>query len=507
MFRAVLGEISVTNALAETAAIASRVRYPDSAGFFDAADYVAARASKYGLQNVRVERFPTARPMWDPEEAELEIVAPDRKMVATLSQVSELLAQHSKDGDLTAELVDVGAGVAASDYEGKNVKGKVLLADGDPTPVWRAAAGRGAVAMVCATSGEYFGRRPPREAVFWGMAPPDALAMMVSPRQGDEFRGLMSQGPVTVRLHARGRRSGKGSIGMVTGEIPGEISGRDVVLAGHLDHQKPAANDNASGAGALLEMVRALNEAIRSGRIAKPHRTLRFWWTTEIESERAWFQKHPEDAGKILLAVVLDQAGGELGAENNFVVIDNPDWLPSYADDLIHNLAESVRARYAPAEHEPSPDFVAPGGSRQSFRTVYWDYQPITDAVAFESREVAIPGIALAVPSLSLIHTNLDTVDRLDPTWMKRSTAITLAAALYAANAGPPEARDLLDYTFRRSATRLAEAEDPVTLLPFEQKRLDSIRALDPTLDTASFKARLAALAAALDPGSAPFRR
>src|SRR5262249_42957629 len=151
-----------------------------------------------------------------------------------------------------------------------------------------------------------------------------------------------------------------------------------------------------------------LNRLIATNKVPKPRRTVRFWWTTEIESEQAWFRQHPEDTRKILLSVVLDQAGGERGAENNLIVIDNPEWLPSYPDDLIENLAEYVKSSYAPAEHEPNPLLVASGGSHQSLRTDYWEYQPITDEVAFESKEVRIPGIALAVPSLDLIHTNLD---------------------------------------------------------------------------------------------------
>jgi hypothetical protein len=179
-------------------------------------------------------------------------------------------------------------------------------------------------------------------------------------------------------------------------------------------------------------------------------------------------------------------------------LIANPDWLPTYVDDLAENLAEFVKNRYAPAEHEPDELVVAEGGGHQSLRTVYWEYQPITDETAFEAKEVGIPGIALAVPSLDLIHTNLDTVDRLDPTWMKRSALLTLAPALYIANAGPAEARAVLEYTFQKSASRLALSSNPGRDLPLEQKRLDSVRTLDPALDTSLQRARLEAVAKAL---------
>ena len=60
---------------------------------------------------------------------------------------------------------------------------------------------------------------------------------------------------------------------------------QDIVIAAHLDHQVPGANDNASGSGTLLELVRAANHLISAGKIPKPRRTIRFWWTTEIASD------------------------------------------------------------------------------------------------------------------------------------------------------------------------------------------------------------------------------
>ena len=468
-------------ALKETAAIASRARYPNSQGFFDSAEYVAGRAREYGLQSVRTERFSQSSPMWDQVEAELSVVAPQQR------QIAAVLAQHSADGDITAELVDASSG---------DLRGKVLLTDREPGEVWRALGAHGPVAVLSDAAGEYFGRRTPPDAILWSRVDRDKVALMVSPNSGGDLRALLQRGPVTVHLRAKAKRTTPGAIGMVLGEITGSQSGRDIVLAAHLDHQNPGANDNASGSGTLLELARTVNRLIAAGAIPKPRRTLRFWWTTEIVSEQAYFRQHPEDTRKIMLSLVLDQAGGERNAENNLIIINNPDWLPSFADDLIENLVESVKDRYAPAEHEPDPLLVAGGGSHQSLRTVYWDYQPITDEVAFEARDRAIPGIALAVPSLDLIHTNLDTVERLDPTWMKRTALLTLAPALYLANAGPPEAQAVLEYTFRRSAARLARGED----LAMERKRLDSVKTLDSPLDTTAYVERLAAVAKALLP-------
>ena len=496
LLHTILGELSVDNSLKQTAAIAAHARYPNSQGFFDAAEYVAGRAREYGLQNVRIERLPASEPMWDAEEARLE-VAPPLNSVAPAAQIPAQLAQHSADADVTALLVDAVAGMP-----GDKIRGNVLLTDEEPDVAWRKFGNHHPAALISDAASEYFGRRTLPDAIFWGMVSRDEVALMISPRSGRSLRAELGRGPVKVHVRAKARRVTPGAIGIVMGEIPGTVSGQDIVIAAHLDHQFPGANDNGSGSGTLLELARTANRLIAAGKIPKPRRTIRFWWTTEIVSEEAWFRKHPEEAKRILLSIVLDQAGGERNAENNLILIANPDWLPSYADDLIENLAEFVKNRYAPAEHEPDPLLVAKGGSHQSLRTVYWDYQPITDEVAFESRDLRIPGISIAVPSLDVIHTDLDTVDRLDPTWMKRTALLTLAPALYVANAGPAEARAVLDYTFQKSAARMAISEDSARDLPLEQKRLDSVRALDPAIDTAPLRARLTAVAKVLE-GSA----
>jgi hypothetical protein len=315
---------------------------------------------------------------------------------------------------------------------------------------------------------------------------------MISPEQARELRNLLRSGKsVKVRMRARARRAAEGEIGMVMGEIPGAIKDQDIVLAAHLDHQRPGANDNASGSGTLLEVLATIQRLVASERIPPPRRTLRFWWSTEIWSEREYFEKHPEEAKKILLAVNLDQAGGDRNAENNFVMIGSPEWLPTYADDLLHGLAEHMKDKYAPPEYEPSPLFVAPNGSRRSFRPVYWDYAPLSDHIAFEAKQVGIPCLSLAVPSLHVIHTDQDTIDRIDPTWLKRSALMMLAPALWAAGAGPAEAQSLLEFVVRRARVRVAGADDPAKQVEMEERRLDSVRVFDNALTVEAHKKKL----------------
>ena len=83
---------------------------------------------------------------------------------------------------------------------------------------------------------------------------------------------------------------------------------------------------------------------------------------------------------------------------------------------------------------------------------------------------------------------------------MKRSAALMLLPALFAANAGPPnrDAGKRLDVVYRRALGRLVEAENAQSQLTMEEKRLDSVRAFDETLKTEPYKEKLRALAATL---------
>jgi len=52
------------------------------------------------------------------------------------------LAEDSESADVFAELVDVGEGTKEADYAGKNVKGKIVLAEAQPGAVQDLAVGK-----------------------------------------------------------------------------------------------------------------------------------------------------------------------------------------------------------------------------------------------------------------------------------------------------------------------------------------------------------------------------
>ena len=129
------------------------------------AEYLATRSRQHGLSDVKVEGFPAdgrtffwtflTEPSWDGEAATLTMLQPRVERLADFAVQRVVLGRFSGNADVTADLVDAGAGTTAADFEGKNVSGKVVLAYGPPgavhaEAVWR----RGAAGVVWYRAGD-----------------------------------------------------------------------------------------------------------------------------------------------------------------------------------------------------------------------------------------------------------------------------------------------------------------------------------------------------------------
>src|SRR5258708_14627202 len=112
-----------------------------SPGFHEAAEYIAAKAREYGLEDVHIESFPadgkttynTFRSYlgWESTSGVLTEISPRSAVIADYSKMRTALADYSNPPNVTADLIDAGPGTSAKNYAGKHVKGKILLARGD----------------------------------------------------------------------------------------------------------------------------------------------------------------------------------------------------------------------------------------------------------------------------------------------------------------------------------------------------------------------------------------
>ncbi|MBZ5703291.1 MAG: hypothetical protein LAN84_15770, partial [Acidobacteriia bacterium] len=154
-------ELSGETAKRNLEGIVRNHRQRGSRGFHAAAELVAERARAYGLSDVQILQFPAdgkivygtqrSRPAWDAEFAELWEMQKDGNswkpgvLLASYEAQPITLAEDSESAEVTADLVDVGNGTSDTDYTGKEVRGKVVLAAAQAGAVQELAVRAGSI--------------------------------------------------------------------------------------------------------------------------------------------------------------------------------------------------------------------------------------------------------------------------------------------------------------------------------------------------------------------------
>ncbi len=463
-----LAEASGERALETTATLSALARYPASRGFDRAAEIIAERAREVGLTDVRILSFPADIPSWDVQRGELWVLGAEPVKIADAADTPLVVAQYSREADVEAEIVSVGAGTNEADYAGRDVRGKIVLASGFPHQVEPLAiAQRGALGIISYARSDCEGVASPDDVIAWGYLSPERVrertrgfAFMLSPARGRALHERLLRGE---RLRARARLrvdwSWPGQVRMVVAEIPGSrVRDQDIVFTAHLDHPPPGANDNASGSAALLEIARVLLTLLRQGKIAPPLRTIRFWWVTQIESVSRYFFAHPEQASRLLININIDQAGGDRHGRTEFVAIRQPIWMGTFADDVIRAIARVI-SDLAPVPSAPSPPFVAPTRARDSFALQFRPYAPTSDHAVFETSGIGIPSISIATTSLRCARTSEDTVAHVDSVALKRMVVLGAASGFFLATVTARDLPKLLAEVREGGAERLGQAE------------------------------------------------
>jgi aminopeptidase YwaD len=440
------GEVSGEAAMRTLEGFSRHHRMRGSRGFRAAADQIVAELKRYGLTDAHIESLPAdgtvfygtqrSRPAWNAEFAELwELDSSGAKLIriASWDAAPITLAQDSASGEVTTELVDIGAGTTDAHYEGKDVKGKIVLTSSQPEAVAaQAVVKRGAAGIVSYAQNQrtaWWGED--ENLIRWGhlgtFTDYKTFAFMVSLKGGRALSQRLSRGE-TIRLHAL-VRSGqeKGSYDLATATIRGtEHPDEEIVFSCHLDHPRPGANDNASGCAAILEVARTLSKLIDEKRLAPPRRTIRFVWPPEIEGTLALLNGRPEIASRIKAALHLDMVGGGPATKAIFHVTRGPASQPSFVHDVaatVGALVNEQTATYAMTGAARWP-LVAPTGGKEPLRAAFVPLTLGSDHQVYGDSSFAIPAIYLNDWPDRYIHTNFDLPANIDPTKLERAAFI-----------------------------------------------------------------------------------
>jgi len=455
-------------------------RVQASSGYSRAAEYIAAKAKEYGLDQVQIERFPAdgektyhtlkSAPGWEAQSAELWEIEPAKTKIADWDEMRVALADYSQSANATTTLVDVGAGTSPKDYEGKEITGRIVLAGGGVAAVHKLACeAHGAAGIlsyqqnqITGWSGDY------SDNVRWGHLSPynpnNKFAFMISLRKAREFQSRLARGE-QITLQAVVKAEMKPSYyQIVSAVIPGgDAAGEEIVYSCHLCHQKPGANDNASGAAAILEVARALTSMIKRGEIAAPRRTIRFIWPPEISGTLAYFAQHPEIVKRMKAVVHCDMVGGNYSLTKSVLHITHtPASLPSCVDTVGDIFGEYAIAGSAKAASGAGFEdaLISPEGSKDSLVADVTPFEMGSDHDVYQEGSFRIPAIYLRDWPDVFIHTNNDSPANIDPTKIKRSTFIAAASGYFLARAGVREAARLADEVFARALARVPKERD-----------------------------------------------
>jgi len=435
-------------------------RIQASPGHRQAAQLVRQRALEAGLE-ADIQSYPAdeatsfwAFPSfqeWECEQAGLQLVQPaaSARRLADYREVPISLIQRSSPYDGEAEVVLLEDGEEEADYEGLDVAGKAVLTHGDVRRVYELAVERrGAAGILYDGMRVVPAVRPEGDLLdvrqytgfWWRPGDRKCFGFVLSPRDGAALRRLLkAKEPVRVSAQVVSRQY-DGAIEVVSATIPGSTD-QEVLVVAHLCHPSPSANDNASGAAAVLEAARTLQSQIRAGLLPPPQRTLRFLWLPEMTGTAAYLSAHEDDLGRIVAAINLDMVGEDQGQTGSSWLIERPpEAAASFAPELLSILREAMVGLRGMKDVSPSHTGV---GEFPLYRQAESAFSGGSDHYILSD-----PTVGVATPMLiqwpdRFYHTSADTPDRTDPKSLARSGALAAAYAYWLAAAEVDEAAEL----------------------------------------------------------------
>ncbi|HKG22636.1 MAG TPA: M28 family metallopeptidase [Blastocatellia bacterium] len=460
-------------------------------GYFKAADYVVQAAKDAGLADVRFVEQPLPGVNYTARSAELWMVEPVEVKLADIGDHAVYLADGSHDADVTAELVWIDDATNES-LKNLDVAGKIVLTSAQPslaaqTAVWE----KGAAGIVSYATSESKNPMDRPDQIAWNripVTPPSGkkgtFAFMLPPRKGDTLRRILGSREMQD-LFATGKRARGGRVVLRakvdteispapgrTGFVEGWIRGskyhdQQVVLTAHLQEEQGSANDDGSGCGNLLELARVFNKLIREGKLQRPLRDIRFWWTDEIYSEYRYFGDHPEETKNLLANVHQDMTGANqaLGSRVQHLIFA-PHSRTSYLDAIFESAGTYVlqtnnsflsanRQGGLPRPH--SRPIYSTRGTRQGYNGRFVPYFGSSDHMCFVDGGVGVPAVALINWDDEFIHSSDDDLDKVDQTQLQRNNFIIGSIAYFLAFKAERDSVPLIaGETFAQGARRLA---------------------------------------------------
>ena len=446
------------------------MRTPGSSGIHEISGYSKKKLDAYGLDKVYTIKYPSKEDGtedlkfmgWDVDDAILDIVEPIGKRITSYSEAPTCIQHWSiptPPEGVVAELVDIGGGVYDVDYEGKDVKGKIVLASGDGHAEGNSQAyllaveKYGAIGLV---TDNLIYQQPPfrvRENH------PDAIALLrvpsrkklgwafvISHTQGEHLRSLLKKGPVKLKAFIDATNfegEGEELVGVIEGSEKPE---QQIWFVAHNSGTKPGGNC-AGGVGLWIENARTIMSLIKQGKVPRPKRTIKFLLGAEGGGLNAFLKSRPEETKNVIAAFVYCSVGNDQGkCDSSLILYKSAESISSFINDLCIDTIEKVSKDGLPPFKDETRDI----------KLIRFNVLPYTPwSVNSRLMRLMIPSpLFMSWPSKHF-HTQFLTADKLDPAVLKRCGDVTTSVALLLANADVNAARYIAKIVESKAKSRI----------------------------------------------------
>ncbi len=420
-------------------------RIQGSDGIEEAADYIYEALADLSSFNVEVRDYSylasygNLEPLigWWVKDAELRMLKPHERLLHSFNDSRTLVVAHSPGGDVRAELLYVGPGDRSKYYRGVDVSGKAVLASGNAYLAYREACMRGASAILL------FKNDIPEDAVpYIGLflTPNDmewakAVALSISRKTANELiRHVKNGDKVIISAYVEAGFRDNPRAKVVTARLGDALN--EVHLFAHYCHPGGTVNDNVSGAATLIEVAKALDRALRKSLIPplKDYSMVLLWFP-EYYGSQAYLGSR--DVSNVVFGINLDMIGEDQGITGSVINFVRPP--PS----LFHPLESVVYYGLRDALSR-TVSFSSPK------RLVSYKF----DVVPYEVGSDHDVYIHFGVPSVMInqwpdnyYHTDLDTIDKFDPS-LAMHIGLAVASSVYSALIDGVDEHLLSSYVF-----------------------------------------------------------
>ncbi len=497
------------------AAIQEVVRALEAVGYVKESEAAADRLT------YRIETREMTRPAWDPVHASLSIVGQERPLM-TLDTNINLMAAYSHSipgGGVEADLVDVGRG-SPQDFEGKDVRGKIVLGDGSPGQLFRRAVQEhGALGVLAYRLSSFNRPEVNRTIAAMSSIPHDeelkAWGLAISLNVRDVLRDAIAAGPVRVRVEVESEMYPSEELTLVADVLGSTIPEERFVYSAHV--QESGANDNATGVAALAEVARVFGEGVRAGTF-DPNRSISMIWGDEISSTRRYLEDDPQRTQGILWGLSLDMVGEDTEKTGGTFLIEkmpDPSAVWTRGDDQHTEWGGRPMTTDQMTPHYFN-DFVLNRCENQAAETGWVvrtnPYEGGSDHVPFLRAD--IPGILLWHFTDQFYHTDGDRLEMVSAETLENSSVCSAVSAMALTTADAELASHFIDeieYAAHRRLEREAQLgraaleaggdleEQRLILTTWANWYLDAIRATEDIQVGGAAPAVLSRIARALD--------